>query len=80
MIQEFFTDGLLMYTSRSSGATVVMELTYQVEGDWLVTNQPSHPREDRVQFSIDSVDRLIVREGSEPWIFIRAPGATLMQP
>jgi hypothetical protein len=51
---EFRTDGRLAYVVQSAdGKTQIMRMAYRVEGDTIVTNQPSAPREERSSFRID---------------------------
>jgi hypothetical protein len=41
-----------------------MRLQYRVEGDILVTNQPSNPREERSNFRIDGEELIITFGGT----------------
>lgn len=75
-IQEFFPGGLLMYAVRRDDQTAVMELNYQLEGDWLMTNQPAAPRQDRTRILLDEHGRLILGEGADRTVFVRAPTAS----
>ena len=79
VIQEFFPDGLLMYAAQQNGQTAVLELRYRLDGEWLVTDQPSAPREDRARVALDAGGRLVIGSGSERVVFLRAPGATLAE-
>ena len=76
-VQEFFPNGMLLYATRQGGQTAVLELTYRVDGQYLVTNQPSAPREERTRILIDDAGRLVVGEGNSATTFVRAPLATL---
>lgn len=57
-------------------------MTYRIEGETLITNQPSHPREERTQFRITSDGRLILLYGDDHSVYVRseeqlvAPSAT----
>jgi hypothetical protein len=58
---EFKDDGSLTYRIiTDDGKHQLMFLTYKVDGNTLVTNQSSHPREDRTEFELvnDNVLRL----------------------
>ncbi|MHB9002151.1 MAG: hypothetical protein ACYC7A_22550 [Thermoanaerobaculia bacterium] len=58
-IVEFKEDGSLTYQIiTNDGKRQVMFLTYVVDGNTIVTNQPSHPREDRTLFELLSSDEL----------------------
>jgi len=48
----FRPDGQLIYTIFEEGKRQVMLLVHQIEGDVLITNQPSSPREERTRFEI----------------------------
>ena len=57
---EFRTDGRFAYVVQSAdGKTQIIRMVYRVEGDTIVTNQPSAPREERSRFQIDG-DRLTI--------------------
>lgn len=45
-------------------------MTFRVEGEWLITDQPSHPHEERVRFSFNGDDRLVI-QSSPPARYIR---------
>jgi hypothetical protein len=79
VIQEFFPDGLLMYAAQQNGQTAVLEMRYRLDGEWLVTDQPSAPREERARVILDTDGRLVVGSGAERAVFLRAPGATLAE-
>jgi hypothetical protein len=57
---EFDPDGSLRYVIRGDEKDQVMLLRYRVEGDELVTNQPSAPREERTRFCFTSDGRLVL--------------------
>jgi hypothetical protein len=44
---EFRDDGWLYYWIPASDRWQIMKLTYRTEGDVLITDQPSSPREER---------------------------------
>jgi hypothetical protein len=49
---DFRPDGQLIYTIFEQDKRQVMLLVYQINGDVLITNQPSSPREERTRFEI----------------------------
>lgn len=57
---EFFADGNCDYTIHSADKDQIMKLTYRIEGDCIVSNQPSHPKEETTRFSFDDEERLIL--------------------
>jgi|SRR5215813_2257614 len=58
---QFDSSGNLVYTVHLPNKEQFMYLTYRLDGKWLVTNQPSHPREERVEFYFASDGRLALR-------------------
>ena len=46
----FEADGRLTYITHESAKDLLMLLTWRTEGDTIVSNQPSHPREDRTPY------------------------------
>ena len=68
---EFRGDGKLAYVVvTAEGKTQTMRLIYRVEGDTLVTDQPSSPREERSRFRLDG-DVLSITFGGEETQFRR---------
>jgi len=50
------------------GEEQIMNLTYEVSGNKLITDQPSHPKKERTEFSIESNGQLLLRyPGSKTW-------------
>lgn len=69
---DFHGDGRLYYSVLSGERWQVMKLTYRIEGDFIVTEQPSAPREERTRFSVDSDGTLQLELGEKrnpfrPW-------------
>ena len=51
---EFRDDGRLAYVVlKPDGTTQITRMTYRIEGDELVTDQPSRPREERSTFRVE---------------------------
>lgn len=57
---EFTEDGQLFYTLVEDEGDKIMLLTYRIEGDSIITDQPSHPREERTKFSFTPDGKLIL--------------------
>jgi hypothetical protein len=49
---EFTDRGELLYTVHAADTDQIMLLVYRVEGNELVTDQPSQPREERTKYSL----------------------------
>ena len=52
-VAHFKPDGELVYLVPERDRTVAIRLTYRVDGAFLVTDQPSSPREERTRFRLD---------------------------
>lgn len=61
VVMEFDDGGALTYVIRGDAKDQVMMLRYRVEGDELITNQPSAPREDRTRFGFSPDGRLVLQ-------------------
>lgn len=48
-----------------------MLLTYRVEGDVLVTDQPSDPREERTKFKFTASGNLVLLREQRPATYVR---------
>lgn len=69
--QTFYEDGRLTYVIHSPEKDQVVRLVYKVEGDDLVTDQPSAPAEHRTKFGFDERGRLILEDEGERSRFVR---------
>ncbi len=70
---EFLPDGQLIYTMNDPHRTSTMDMEYRVEGDEIVTNQRSQPREERTRFSIGPDGKLSLSFGGVETRYIRGP-------
>jgi hypothetical protein len=65
---QFAPDGKLTYTIRQSGSRQIMNLTYEVQGSEIVSNQPTAPAENRTRYAIDEQGQLVLElDGSKSW-------------
>ncbi|MBI3986363.1 MAG: hypothetical protein HY343_05560 [Lentisphaerae bacterium] len=64
---EFQPNGNLIYTIRSGEKAQIMKMVYRVEGNQLISNQPSVPREEKTTFTFE--DGLLVLDfaGTRSW-------------
>jgi hypothetical protein len=69
--QTFHEDGRLTYIIHSPEKDRVVRLVYTIDGDELVTDQPSAPAEHRTKVSFDERGRLILDDRGERSRFIR---------
>jgi hypothetical protein len=60
---EFRADGRLAYVIQSKGKRTVMLLTWRLDGEDLVTDQPSKPAEERTKVAFEGDDLILTFEG-----------------
>jgi len=60
---EFKVDGHLDYEIGSNGHRQIMLLAYRVDGDVILTDQPSHAQEERTAFRFDGDGKLVLSFG-----------------
>lgn len=68
---DFRDDGRLYYSVLSGDRWGVMKLRYRIEGDALVTDQPSNPREERSRFVLAPDGTLTIEFGGGKSVFRR---------
>jgi hypothetical protein len=56
---EFLSDGRLFYTVHGDDERVML-LTYDIQGDTMVTDQPSSPRKESTPFRVTSDGKLVL--------------------
>ena len=69
---DFSPNGGLTYTVHTERKRQVTLLTYRVEGEVLITDQPSDPKEERTIFKIRSDGRLVLLHEHRPSTYVRA--------
>ena len=69
--QIFKPDGQLTYIAHSAAKDEVMLLTYRVEGDQIVTDQPSSPSEYRTKFRFEPGGALVLDDSGQQFRFVR---------
>jgi 6-phosphogluconolactonase (cycloisomerase 2 family) len=68
----FMANGRLLYVIHEKQSDEIMNLSFVIDGDCLVTNQSSRPQMESTKFSFDADDRLVLDySGSKSW-FARA--------
>lgn len=65
-----FDGGRLKYEINLPDKKQIMLMTYKVDGDEVVTDQPSHPRPERTKFQITG-NRLILNFGGTSGRFLK---------
>lgn len=61
----FAADGKLSYSipDKDTGRIAIMNLLYKAQGDYLITDQPSSPREEKTAFMFETKDTLVLKHG-----------------
>ena len=68
---QFGDDGQLRYCILANDKWQIMKLIYRVDGNTLVTDQPSAPREERTRFSFQADGVLVLDYEGERAIYHR---------
>lgn len=68
---EFKHNGQLIYTIHGKDKDQIVLLTYLVDNGFIVTNQPSHPHEERTPFSFTLDGRLSLTYDGTLSYFVR---------
>ena len=65
---DFHPDGSLQYTIELPDRRQIMNLTYSVSGDVIVSNQPSSAGEERTRFALGADGKLeLNHDGARSW-------------
>ena len=68
----FTEDGKLIYDLFEGGKQQRMNMVYKVQGDTIISDQPSHPQEQRTRYNIENGDKLILDFEGQKTIFNRS--------
>jgi hypothetical protein len=68
----FTKDSKLIYDIFEGGKQLRMNMVYKVQGDTIISDQPSHPQEQRTRYKIENGDKLILDFESQKTIFNRS--------
>jgi hypothetical protein len=67
----FTEDGKLIYDIFEGSKQQRMSMTYKVQGNTIISDQPSHPQGQRTKYKIENDDKLILDFEGEKTIFKR---------
>jgi len=59
-IADFSPDGSLTYSVTNDGKTGIMKMTYRIEGRFIVSDQPSSPKEERTEYQVEPDGSLVL--------------------
>ncbi|WP_296554731.1 hypothetical protein [Pigmentiphaga sp.] len=68
VLLEFDEDGNLTYVVRGEKTDQIIKLRYEIDGDTIVTDQPSAPQTERTAFSLEDRE-LTLAFGGVPYRF-----------
>lgn len=68
---EFFEDGSLIYTIHEAESDQKALLVYKVNGDVLVTDQPSSPQREETRFLFNSDGKLVLDYGGSWSVYVK---------
>jgi exopolysaccharide biosynthesis protein len=68
---EFTEDGQLIYTIIGEDKDQKIFLTFQVKNGVLITDQPSHPREEETRFLLTPDGKLVLMYGDQKSTYVR---------
>ncbi|SRR6266404_6019363 len=68
----FTRDRKLVYVIHQNQSDEIMNLVFAVDGDCLVTSQPSRPQTERTEFTFDADGHLVLDYGGAKTWFTRA--------
>ena len=67
---EFSSDGTLRYVVREKEKSQIMNLTYRIDGDYLITDQPSSPKIEKTKAKITG-DKLVLNYNGKEVYYTR---------
>ena len=70
-MMEFKRGARLVYCIGEKDSRQFMFLTYRFEGDTLLSDQPSEPREERTKYEITQDGKLILYYGNDKGVFVK---------
>jgi hypothetical protein len=68
----FTEDGKLIYDIFEGDKQQRMNMVYKIQGDTIISDQPSHPQEQRTKYKIENSNKLILDFEGEKTVFDRS--------
>jgi hypothetical protein len=68
---EFKDGGKLVYTIHEGGKEQIILMTFRIQEGLLITDQPSHPREEHTPFELDPRGRLSLYYDKDVFSLVR---------
>ena len=73
VVIQFEANGALVYSIRQADRAQEIFLTYYLDGDELVTNQPSAPRAERSRYQVTADGKLCLEQDGIVSRYVRLP-------
>lgn len=67
----FTKDGKLIYDIFEGGKQLRIDMVYRVQGDTIISDQPSHPGEEKTAYKIENGNKLVMTFEGERTVFNR---------
>lgn len=67
----FQEDGQLIYDIHIRNKLQTMNLVYELNEDTIISDQPSHPQEQKTKFRIENGDKLVLEFEGQKTVFLR---------
>jgi hypothetical protein len=67
----FTHDGTLIYDIHENNKLQRMNLVYRIDGDTIISDQPSHPQEQRTRYRLESDNKLILEFEGQRTVYIK---------
>lgn len=67
----FTEDGKLVYDLFDGASQQRIDMVYKIKGDTIISDQPSHPQEQKTAYKIQNGDKLILTFEGERTVFYR---------
>ena len=71
VIMTFTKDGSLFYDTYEGDKLQRMNMTYRISDDTIISDQPSHPNEQRTRYKLENNDKLILEFEGTTTVFTR---------
>ncbi len=65
VFMDFKENGELVYTIHSQEKKQIMHLIFRIEDNVIISNQPSHPKEERTPFIISDTELILEQNGEK---------------
>ena len=68
---KFLSDGNLLYIIHGDGKDQIIRLTFRLDSNFIITDQPSNPRSERTAYEFTEDGKLVLTLGQEKSRYVR---------